>query len=112
MEQIITHGRVIRGWIGVSGQQLTPQLAESLDLEDTPGVLVSGVLEDGPADAAGLQLGDVIQAVDGKQMDSSFEMLNHMATTPPGSKIKLTVSRANQQLDLEVQVAERPLDVE
>lgn len=112
MEQIITHGRVIRGWIGVSGQQLTPQLAESLDLEDTPGVLVSGVLEDGPADAAGLQLGDVIQAVDGKQMDSSFEMLNHMATTPPGSKIKLTVSRADQQLDLEVQVAERPLDVE
>ncbi len=112
MEQIITHGRVIRGWIGVSGQQLTPQLAESLGLEDTPGVLVSGVLEDGPADAAGLQLGDVIQAVDGKQMDSSFEMLNHMATTPPGSKIKLTVSRANQQLELEVQVAERPLDVE
>ncbi len=112
MEQIIAHGRVIRGWIGVSGQQLTPQLAESLDLEDTPGVLVSGVLEDGPADAAGLQLGDVIQAVDGKQMDSSFEMLNHMATTPPGSKIKLTVSRADQQLDLEVQVAERPLDVE
>ena len=112
MDQIIAHGRVIRGWIGVSGQQLTPQLAESLGLEDIEGVLVSGVLEDGPADAAGLQLGDVIQAVDGKQMDSSFEMLNHMATTPPGSMIRLTVSRADQLLDLDVQVAERPLDVE
>ena len=112
MEQIIAHGRVIRGWIGVSGQQLTHQLAESLGLEDIEGVLVSGVLEDGPADEAGLQLGDVIQAVDGKQMESSFEMLNHMATTPPGSIIRLTVSRADQKLDLDVQVAERPLEVE
>ena len=112
MEQIITHGRVIRGWIGVSGQRLTPQLAESLGLEDIEGVLVSGVLEDGPADVAGLQLGDVIQAVDGKRMDSSFEMLSHMATTPPGSMIRLTVSRADQQLELDVQVAERPLEVE
>ena len=112
MEQIIAHGRVIRGWIGVSGQQLTPQLAESLGIEETRGVLVSGVLEGGPADTAGLQLGDVIQAVDDKHMESSFEMLNHMAITPPGSIIKLTVSRAEQILDLEVQVAERPPDVE
>jgi Do/DeqQ family serine protease len=112
MEQIIAHGRVIRGWIGVSGQELTPQLAESLELEDRRGVLVSGVLEGGPADVAGLQLGDVIQAVNGTQMGSSFEMLNLMATTPPGSKINLTVSRADQDLDLEVQVAERPLEVE
>ena len=111
-EQIIAHGRVIRGWIGVSGQQLTPQLAESLGIEETRGVLVSGVLEGGPADTAGLQLGDVIQAVDDKHMESSFEMLNHMAITPPGSIIKLTVSRAEQILDLEVQVAERPPDVE
>ncbi len=111
MEQIITHGRVIRGWIGVSGQQLTPQLAESLDMENTVGVLVSGVLEGGPAEQAGLQLGDVIQAVDGEQMASSYQMLNHMATTPPGSKITLTVSRAHQKLDLEVLVAERPSEV-
>jgi len=111
MEQIITHGRVIRGWIGVSGQQLTPQLAESLDLEDTRGVLVSGVLEGGPAEQAGLLLGDVIQAVDGKQMDSSYQMLNHMASTPPGSIITLTVSRAHEKLNLEVQVVERPPEV-
>lgn len=112
MEQIITHGRVIRGWIGVSGQQLTPQLAESLDLQDTVGVLVSGVLEGGPADQAGLQLGDVIQAINDEQMDSSYQMLNRMASTPPGSKIKLTVSRAHRKLTLEVQVAERPSEVD
>lgn len=111
MEQIITHGRVIRGWIGVSGQQLTPQLAESLDMENTVGVLVSGVLEGGPAEQAGLQLGDVIQAVDGEQMASSYQILNHMAIIPPGSKIKLSVSRAHQKLDLEVLVAERPPEV-
>jgi len=112
MQQIITHGRVIRGWIGVSGQQLTQQLAESLDLKEMGGVLVSGVLEGGPADQAGLQLGDVIKAVDEEQMDSSYQILNHMASTPPGGTIKLTIARANQTLKLDVKVAERPPEVE
>ncbi len=112
MEQIIDHGRVIRGWIGVSGQQLNAQRAESLELEEIDGVLVSGVLEDGPADQAGLQLGDVIKAVDGERMVSSYQMLNRMAITPPGSEIKLTISRANHQLILKVQVAERPPIIE
>lgn len=112
LQQIITHGRVIRGWIGVSGQQLTPQLAESLDLQEMGGVLVSGVLEGGPADQADLQLGDVIKAVDGEQMDSSYQILNRMASTPPGGTITLSVSRANQMLNLDVKVAERPPEVE
>ncbi len=64
MDQILKKGRVVRGWLGIAGQDITPALAESFGLKESRGVLVSGVLEGGPADKAGIQPGDVIAKID------------------------------------------------
>jgi serine protease DegS len=107
-DDILAHGRVIRGWIGVSGQDLTPALAESLGLSSPKGVLVAGVQRSGPAAAAGLQPGDVIVGLDRISADSALEIMNAIAERRPGDRVQLQIDRGGQQLSLEVAVAERP----
>jgi len=112
MEQIIEHGRVIRGWIGASGQDLVPILAKSLGLpENTKGVLLSGVLEGGPADQAGIVPGDIIQSINGKAASSAQAVMNQIATAPPGTSMQLIILRNNQPMPVQLVVAERPRDV-
>lgn len=108
MQQIIQQGRVIRGWIGVSGQNLTPLLAESLDIQYQRGILVSGVLTDGPADQAGIRPGDLLTQIDGQPIKGVVDMLNLIAGKKPGAMIKLTLQRQNQQHQVQVAVIERP----
>ena len=112
MQQIIEHGRVIRGWIGVSGQQLTPELAESLDIEMVDGVLISGVLTGGPADNAGILPGDVLQSIDSEAVNDIRSLLNRIATVTPGTKLRLGVWRNNRNVAIPVRVAERPEEVD
>jgi len=107
MTQIAENGRVIRGWVGVSAQDLTPALAESLGIENQ-GLLISGVLEGGPADNAGLIPGDLVMEVDGEQAVSSLQILNYIAAKKPGERLTFGIDRSGQKLDVEVTVAERP----
>ncbi len=113
MEQIIEHGRVIRGWIGASGQDLVPVLAKSLGLpENTKGVLLSGVLEGGPADQAGIVPGDIIQSINGKAASSAQAVMNQIATASPGTSMQLTILRNNHPIPVQLVVIERPRDVD
>jgi serine protease DegS len=111
VKQIIETGRVVRGWLGVEIQDLTPALAESFNLKDTRGILVAGVLRKGPADQAGLLPGDVITHVEGKPLDNSRDILNRIAQTLPGSRLSLRIVRQGKQRDVVAQIARRPQHV-
>jgi S1-C subfamily serine protease len=112
MQQIIEHGRVVRGWIGVEIQTMTPVLAESFDLPNEQGVVVAGVLRGGPADRAGMEPGDIITMVEGQPVASVKETLNIITFKRPAQTARVHVVRAGNELDLEVTVAERPEQAE
>jgi serine protease DegS len=111
MGEIIRHGRVIRGWLGITGQDLSAPLAESLGLVDVRGILVSGVLEQGPADSAGIQAGDVITMIDGLRITASVDLLNRVAAYKPGTEVAIAVVREQRPLTMRVRIDERPRDV-
>ena len=109
MESILTNGSVTRGWIGVEPQNLTKDLAESLNLpKDTTGVLISGVLEGGPADKAGMKPGDVLTQVYGQAVSDVVTLLNRIAQTSPGDEAKINLLRKGKPMALKVQVGKRP----
>ncbi|SFU36063.1 serine protease DegQ [Nitrosomonas eutropha] len=108
MQQIIETGGVTRGWLGVSMQDITPELAESLKLKKTDGALIAGVLKNGPADDAGIKPGDILAAVNGKPVFNASEMLNIVASLPPSKAATLTILRNGEELDIQVQIGKRP----
>jgi len=91
--QLARTGHVVRGWLGVSVQSLTPELARSFDLRDDRGALVSAVLDGSPALRAGLRAGDVITAYDGRPVARSQELPRAVAETPVGRQVSVTVVR-------------------
>ncbi len=103
-QQLIQHGKVVRGWMGVSLQKITPALAGSFRLKSYRGSLVSDVLKGGPADRAGLKRGDVITAFQGKSVDNPSILRNDISLTPPGSEVKLTVIRNGASQDISVKI--------
>ena len=108
MEGLITEGVVMRGWIGVQPSDLTADMAESFKLKVDHGVLITGVLQDGPASAAGMQPGDVVLKVGAVSVASTAQLLNAVAALKPQSPAVITVQRGDQSLDLTVKVAQRP----
>ncbi len=108
MEQIIEHGRVVRGWLGIEAQDLTPALAESFGLDRPRGMLIAGVLRGGPADQAGLEPGDLVLAIDGQPVAGARDAMNRIAQTPPGSRLRLSVLRGGKALELEARIGQRP----
>jgi Do/DeqQ family serine protease len=108
MSALIKGGKVQRGWIGVDVRDLGPELAESLALPVTSGVLIAGVVHDGPAAKGGMRPGDVVVSVAGKPVANTAELLPAVAALPPLSKARIGVQRGGQALELEVTVAERP----
>jgi serine protease DegQ len=108
MEQIIQSGSVIRGWLGVSMQDMTQELAESFNLDSSIGTLVASVLKDGPADKAGIKPGDILIAVEGKPVKNSSETLNLVAALPPGDTVIITVIRNKKERSFPVKVGMRP----
>ena len=112
MEAIIKDGHVVRGWIGVETQDITPELAQSFGLQRTSGAIIAGVVRNGPADKAGIVPGDILLAVDGKPIADTTEMLNLIAQLPPGGKAKMTVLRKNREAALDVVVGKRPIPKE
>ncbi|MCH6583888.1 MAG: trypsin-like peptidase domain-containing protein [Proteobacteria bacterium] len=108
LQDIIEHGRALRGWLGIEARAITPELARSLGLLDTRGVLVVGILRDGPAHQAGLQPGDVILTIDDKTIVEAADALLAISSRKPGSRIKLHIARNDTELDLEAVAIERP----
>jgi Do/DeqQ family serine protease len=90
---LMQNGKVVRGWIGVSLQELTPDLAKSFGLTTTNGALITEVIKGGPADKAGLKTGDVITALQGRQISDVAELRNAIADTPVGQESTLTILR-------------------
>jgi serine protease Do len=97
MDSIIQHGKVIRGLLGVTIQNLTPELAKSLDIKETTGALVSGVEKDSPADKAGIERGDLIVEVAGKKVTDSTALRNMVSQAAPGTKVELRIVREGKE---------------
>ncbi|MFR0692658.1 Do family serine endopeptidase AlgW [Enterobacterales bacterium AE_CKDN230030158-1A_HGKHYDSX7] len=108
MQSIIEHGQVIRGWLGVEVQPLTPELAESFDLKDKAGIVVAGVYRDGPAAKSGLLPGDIILNIDGEAASDGRRSMNQVARTKPGEKITIEVLRNGKPVTLNAEVGLRP----
>jgi S1-C subfamily serine protease len=110
LQQISEHGRVIRGWIGITAQELTPALAEPFGLKHQRGLLISGVLEGGPADKAGIRPGDLLVKVDGHTAIQASKVLDLIAGRQPGDTLELTLERDGGLIKINVSVAERPAE--
>jgi len=108
MEQLIKGGKVVRGYLGVSIQELTQDLARQFGVADTKGVLISDVLADSPAKRAKLERGDVIVEFDGRAVENPTQFRNLVAQTPIGKKVHVKLLRGGQERDLEVTIAEQP----
>ena len=108
MEQIIQKGSVTRGWIGVGVQDITKELAESFKLPGAGGVLISQVERGGPADKAGVKLGDILLAVNGQPVADTTGMLNLIASLQPGEQARLKLARGGTETELAVTVGRRP----
>ncbi len=108
MGQLVQTGKVVRGWLGVSIQELTPELASQFGIGDTKGVLVSDVMDDSPAKKAGFERADVIVQYDGKSMDSPTHLRNAVAQTPVGKKVTVKIIRDKKPKTIELAIAEQP----
>jgi serine protease DegQ len=108
MEQIIKNGAVTRGWIGVEVQDITPELAESFKLPTNKGTIIAGVLRSGPADHAGIKPGDILMAINDKQVTDSSAMLNQISTLEPGQPATLKLLRNKTEMAIQVNVGKRP----
>ena len=108
LESIISNGQVVRGYIGVEPQDITPDLAESFGLTAKTGTIIAGVVKGGPADKAGIKPGDILVAVEGKPVNDTTEMLNLIAQLAPGSTAKMTLLRKSEQSKVDVVIGKRP----
>ncbi len=108
-QQLIDTGKVVRGWVGIAMMQLTPELAKGLGLaEDTKGVAVSQVIEDSPAEDAGIKHNDVIVEFEGEPVENANEFRSRVAMLKPGTKVKLVVLRDGKRKPFTIKLAERP----
>ena len=108
LEGILKDGQVTRGWVGVEPSEFTPELAETFGLKHASGVIITGVLQNGPAAKAGLQPGDVLQRVSGHEVRNVSELLTQIAALTPGAKVQLDVLRRDAPMVLDVVPAQRP----
>ena len=111
MDSLIKNGKVTRGWLGVSIQEVTQGLAKQFGLTETKGALVSEVMSGSPAAAAGIKSGDVIVGYDGKPVDSPAILRNLVAQTPLGKSVKVELLREKKRETVTVKVAEQPKDI-
>ncbi len=109
LEDLVTQGRVIRGWLGIEAQEMTQDLAASFGLQAPRGVVISGVVPDGPAAQAGLRPGDVLLEVDGRPILDARTAMSDIAAIEPGASLPLTVVRGGETFKVDLEVGERPL---
>ena len=106
MESLIKKGKVVRGWLGVSIQTLTPELAKQMNLKNEKGALIADVMDDSPASRAGIQRGDVVLEFDGREVADSGKLKNMVAGVQPGQNVKLKILRDGVEKTLTVQIGE------
>jgi len=107
MRQLISNGRVVRGWIGIQAQPLPSDIAEAMGLMKG-GVLVSAVLQGGPADIAGINPGDVVTKIQGQEIIDPRQAIDTIAKLAPGSKIEMTIVRGWEEIKINAVVTQRP----
>ncbi len=108
MESIVKNGQVVRGWIGVEPNELTPELAQTFGIQSAQGVIVTGVLNSGPAAEAGIRPGDVITQVAGQPVRTVSELLTRIAGLTPGQATPFALQRQGQAVEVSVTPAQRP----
>ncbi|WP_185984233.1 DegQ family serine endoprotease [Aureimonas mangrovi] len=108
MNQLIEHGEVQRGRLGIGIQDLTPDLAEALGLGEIRGAVIGNIEPGSPAEEAGLQVGDVVTAVDGHPVRSATDLRNRIGLTPAGSVVGLTIRRGDAEETIDVTIAGDP----
>ena len=108
LEQIIRDGEVTRGWLGIEPQDVTVEVARALLLENVGGVLIRGVVRNGPAERAGIRGRDVVLEIDGKPTRDTPALLARIADLPPGSIVKVKVWRDRKPQDVDITVGRRP----
>jgi serine protease Do len=111
METLIEDGKVTRGYLGIMLQNIDDNLANALDLESTDGALVADVTSGGPADRAGFKRGDVILSYNGEPVKDTVQIRNEVAKESPGSSARVKVVRDGHELDMNVELGERPADL-
>jgi Do/DeqQ family serine protease len=104
MQQLIAHGKVERGSLGVDAQDLTPRIAAALGIQASRGALITDVLPDSPAAKAGLKPGDLVTRVNGKAIADAQDLRNAQGLAPLGSKLKLAVDRGGRQLTIDAKL--------
>ena len=108
LEGIVKDGQVTRGWIGVEPNELTPELAQTFSVDAKQGVIITGVMQNGPAAKAGMRPGDVVTAVAGRDTHNVAEMLAQVAALKPGSPAPFDVQRSDGKTQLQVTPGVRP----
>ncbi|MDD2541994.1 MAG: DegQ family serine endoprotease [Desulfuromonadaceae bacterium] len=104
--QLKEKGKVVRGWIGVTIQTVTPELAKSFGMKEATGALVGDVIKDGPAEKGGIKTGDIITSYDGKTVKTANDLPIFVAETPVGKSVDLTVIRQNKEVHVSIKVEE------
>ena len=108
MEQIIETGKVVRGFLGINGDSLTPELAESFGVDQSQGVVITKIVEDTGAEKAGLKRGDIILKVNDESIKDFQELRRKIASYKPGEKIKMSVVQDGKKKDVNIELSEFP----
>jgi len=108
-DQLMAKGRVVRGWLGLVIQEITPEIAETIGVKE--GILVSQIAPGSPAEKAGLKVGDIIVAIDGEKVREVRELQFRVMKTPPGTEITLTILRGGKEQSIKAKVGEMPEEV-
>jgi serine protease Do len=108
--ELASKGKITRGWLGVSIQPLNPELAKSFGLKEPKGVLVADVVQDSPAEKAGLAAGDIITEFAGKKVETPQDLQRIVSGTPPGRGVPIQVWREKGHKTVEIKIAETPDD--
>ncbi len=108
LEQIVASGSVTRGFIGVEPRDLTPDLAQAFRLSRKDGAIIAGVMRNGPADRAGVRVGDILVDVDGKPVANTAQMLNEIARLEPGATVKFRFLRDGATIERPIGIGKRP----
>ncbi len=108
MDQLMKEGKIVRGWLGVTIQDITPELSQKFGLKDSKGALVGDIAKGSPAEKAGIVRGDVILVFNGKEIKSVGSLRNMVSQSRVGSQVKLRILRNGKEIELTAVVAELP----